>query len=346
METTKALYHFNEEQQDATLQLLKDKLCISLNDGRKIFWYYEQVRRENVYTFRYAEYPPQSLQVSTSVLADELEMRTKRSSKKANVGKIAPLAKVLLVFLAIILLAYFLLVPWIASALANRFPVSYEKTIGDQAFQAMKSSFVIDEKRTAYINDFFGQMDVPSRYNVQITVVKGDVVNAFALPGGHIVVYDKIIEGLQSYPELAALLAHEFTHVENRHTVRTMLRQFSSSVFLSLIMGDATAVGGVILNNAEELKSLSYSRSLEKEADENGARLLAERDIDCAGFVRLFQLLKKESGTVQPTEWLSSHPDLNKRIGTIQDNVFCKNSTPSANATLEALFKKVKSTDW
>jgi predicted Zn-dependent protease len=346
MTETKGIYHFGEEQQEADISLLKDKLSITLRDGRRIFWYYREIIKEHVYDFRYTKYPPQLLRVSSSQFADELHSRIEKGKKSLNAGKIAPLAKVLLVFIVFILLAYFLLVPWIASALASRFPVSYEKTIGDQAFNAMKTGFVVDEKKTAYINDFFGYMDIPSRYNVQITVVKGDVVNAFALPGGHIVVYDKIIDGLQSYPELAALLAHEFTHVENRHTVRTMLRQFSSKVFLSLLMGDATAVGGVILNNADELKSLSYSRSLEKEADENGARLLAERKIDCAGFVRLFHLLKKESGTVQPTEWLSSHPDLNKRIETIQDNVFCKNSTPSTSATLQELFKKLQGKDW
>jgi Zn-dependent protease with chaperone function len=339
---TNCIYHFNEEQQEAKIELLKNKLSILLKNNRQVFWYYDQVKRDNVYTFRYTEYPPQLIRISSSLLADELEKQILKTGKKVNVGKTAPLLKLLLFVFAFLLLAYFLLVPWIASALAGRFPLSYEKSIGDRTFNAMKADFVVDEKKTAYINDFFSQMNVPSKYDVEIVVVKGDMVNAFALPGGHIVVYDKLLNQLESYPELAALLSHEFTHVENRHTVKTLFRQLGSKIFLSLIIGDATAVGGVIINNADDLKSLSYSRALETEADENGARLLADRKIDCGGFVRLFQVLKKEVAGKQPSEWISSHPNLDKRIEKIEENPFCKNSSFQVDSTLHTLFLRLK----
>ncbi len=339
---TNCIYHFNDEQQEAKIELLKNKLLITLKNNRQVFWYYDQVRRDNVYSFRYTEYPPQLIRLNSSQLADELEGQIAKSSKKVKVGKTAPLLKLLLFVFAFLLLAYFLFVPWIASALAGRFPLSYEKSIGDRTFNAMKQDFVLDEKKTAYINDFFSQMKIASRYDVEIVVVKGDMVNAFALPGGRIVVYDKLINELGSYPELAALLSHEFTHVENRHTVKTLFRQLGSKVFLSLILGDATAVGGVIINNADDLKSLSYSRALETEADENGARLLADRKIDCGGFVRLFQVLKKEVAGQEPSEWISSHPNLEKRIEKIKENPFCKNNSPQMDSTLQNLFLRLK----
>lgn len=345
MDTTKGIYHFNEEEQEVKLSLLKDKLCIHLPDNRQIFWYYEQIKQEGLYNFKYTAYPPQMVQVSTSMFANELTTRIQRGSRGPNVGKVAPLLKVLIVFLVIALLAYFLLVPWIASALASRFPVSYEKTIGDQAYNSMKAGFTIDKNKTAYINQFYKQLAVPSKYDVQIVVVKGDVMNAFALPGGHIVVYDKLIYNLNAYPELAALLSHEFTHVENRHTVRSLFRTLGSKVFLSLVLGDATAVGTVIIDNADELKSLSYSRSLETEADENGARLLAERGIDCSGFEGLFNTLKKETKGVETSEWISSHPQLDKRIKNIKENVFCKGATPKSDTTLRTLFLQMQTAE-
>jgi Zn-dependent protease with chaperone function len=340
---TNAIYRFNDEEQKATVSFLKNKLSILLENKREVFWYYEQIKREQVYTFKYAEYPLQTIQLSSSSLADELEMRITKGSKAVNVGKMAPLLKLLLFFFAFLLLAWLFLVPWIASALAGRFPISYEKSIGDQTFNAMKADFVVDEKRTAYVNEFFDQMKISSRYDVQIFVVKGDLVNAFALPGGRIVVYDQLINKLDSYPELAAMLTHEFTHVENRHTIKTLFRQLGSKVFLSLVFGDATAVGGVVISNADELKSLSYSRSLEKEADENGARLLADRKIDCNGFVRLFTLLKKETpANSENAEWISSHPNLDKRIKNIEDHPFCQGSLSKMDSTLHSLFLKVK----
>jgi Zn-dependent protease with chaperone function len=344
---THAIYSFNEEEQPATISFQKKKLSILLKNKREIFWYYEQIKRNNVYTFQYAHYPLQLLRLSSSTVADELENRIQKGNKTVYVGKMAPLLKVLLFFIAFLIIAYLFLVPWIASALAGRFPLSYEKSIGDQTFNAMKNDFVIDVKKTAYINDFFSQMNVPSKYNVQIVVVKGEVVNAFALPGGRIVVYEKLISKLNSYPELAALLAHEFTHVESRHTIKTLFRQLGSKIFLSLVLGDATAVGGVIINNADDLKSLSYSRALEKEADENGARLLADRKIDCDGFVRLFEILKQETkGDPKTAEWISSHPNLDKRVENIKDNPFCKNSLSQTDSVLQQLFVNLKTAEW
>lgn len=339
---TNGIYSFNGEEQAANISMLKTKLSILLKNNREVFWYYDQIKRDNVYSFRYTEYPPQLLRLSSSVLADELENRIQKGSKRVNVGKMAPLLKVLIFFFALLLIAYLFLIPWIASALANRFPISYEKSIGDQTFNAMKADFVLDEKKTAYINEFFIGLKIQSRYDIQIVVIKGDVVNAFALPGGRIVVYDQLLKKLSSYPELAALLAHEFTHVENRHTVRTLLRQLGSKVFLSLVLGDARAVGGIIINNADDLKSLSYSRALEKEADDNGARLLADRKIDCSGYIKLFNVLKKETQGSQPQEWINSHPNLDKRIKNVENNPFCKNSVPQIDSTLYNSFLRIK----
>src|SRR5215213_5217875 len=121
---TNAIYRYNEEEQKATVSLLKNKLSILLENNREVFWYYEQIKRNQVYTFKYAEYPLQTIQLSSSALADELELRITKGNKAVNVGKMAPLLKVLLFFFAFLLIAWLFLVPWIASALAGRFPVS------------------------------------------------------------------------------------------------------------------------------------------------------------------------------------------------------------------------------
>jgi len=99
-----------------------------------------------------------------------------------------------------------------------------------------------------------------------------------------------------------------------------------------------------MIRNADNLKGLSYSRNLEKEADMNGLRILSERKIDCNGFVRLFELLKNESQTmgVQPAEWISSHPDLEKRIDYIKKNELFNKNGSELNETLKTLFLKIK----
>jgi predicted Zn-dependent protease len=234
--------------------------------------------------------------------------------------------------------------PWIAGLIAGTIPVSYEKEMGSQLYATIKKTYTVDEKRTAYINAFFDEMKVPSAYNIQITVIKNEVANAYAMPGGYIVVHDQLLQGITTYPELAALLSHEFIHIENRHSMRALFGSLSNYLFLSLILGDIGTITAVLVSHTHHLKNLSYSRGLEKEADEQGLKILAERNIDCNGFVRLFGVLQKEVGE-EPAEWVSSHPNLKKRIRNIQQNKTCRQMQASNNETLQQLFLQIKKQD-
>lgn len=345
------------EEQDATILLLKDKMSIGLRDEhgnpRIVYWPYEQVIRDNFWKrgqaiVRCGTYPVQTIEVNEKEFADKLENIFKAREKSWISRTLNRNALRMLKFFAVILFllvaAYFWLVPLLADRLAKRVPVSYEEQLGDGMYGAMKPSFTIDGIKTAYINDFFRELKIESKYNIRITVIKEDVANAFAMPGGNIVVYDKILTGMNSYEDLAALLSHEFTHVNERHTTRSLFRQMASSLFLSIILGDIGTMGNVIISNADNLKSLDYSRKLEKEADMNGLKLLSERRIDCNGFVHLFKMLEKEEQKMndKPAEWISSHPDLERRIDYLkEDKLFNKNGVEK-NETLEALFSKIE----
>jgi beta-barrel assembly-enhancing protease len=349
MQTNATYTYSSHAPLPAYITLQKHALQISLwtSEGeRTVIWHYDQMAKDakSDFDFAYATYPVQIIAVHSKELADQLTQRLQDNKKAYFSKRRSTILKVVTGFAVLLAVAYFFILPWVAAGFANRIPASYEKEMGDQIFNNMKSDFEIDASKTAYLNDFFQQLKVPSQYDIQITVVKSDIANAFAMPGGHIVVYDKIINNMASYPELAALLAHEFIHVENRHSLKSIFRQLSSTLFISMLMGDAGAVGDIIIGNANHLKSLSYSRSLEKEADENGLALLTQRHIDCNGFVRLFQLLKKET-TAEESEWVSSHPNLNKRIKNIQQNALCQEQKAINDSTLQYLFLKLKTAD-
>ena len=348
------------EEQNATILLLKDKLSIGLRDEhgnpRIVYWPYEQIIKDKFWKrgqsiVRCGTYPIQTIEVDVKEFADKLE-ETLRENERSWLGRFMNknqrrMIRMLSIFIVILVSAYIWLVPFLAERLANKVPVSYEERLGDGMYNALKASFVIDAEKTAYINDFFRELNIDSKYNIHITVVNENVANAFAMPGGNIVVYNKILMSMSSYEDLAALLSHEFTHVNERHTTRSLFRQMASSLFLSIILGDIGTLGNVIINNADDLKGLSYSRKLEKDADMNGLKLLSDRKIDCNGFIRLFELLKKEIGQTdgQPTEWISSHPDLEKRIAyTKSSEQFNKNGVEK-NETLQTLFLKIKTGD-
>jgi Zn-dependent protease with chaperone function len=345
------------EEQDATILFLKDKLSIGIRDEhgnpRIVFWSYDQIIRDSFWKrgqslVRCGTYPVQTIEVGAKEFADKLESIFKdreRSWVSRTLNKnVMGLVRVLAVFFVLLAAAYIWLIPFLAERLAKKVPISYEERLGDGIYNELKPSFVIDGEKTAHINDFFRELNINSNYNIRITVVNENIANAFAMPGGNIIVYDKLIAGMSSYEELAALLSHEFTHVNEKHTTRSLFRKLASSLFLSILLGDVGSVGNVIISNADDLKGLSYSRKLEKEADMNGLRLLSERKIDCNGFIRLFELLQKEVSETkdQPAEWISSHPDLNKRIAYTKSNELFNRNGIEINETLKTLFFKIK----
>jgi predicted Zn-dependent protease len=343
------IYSYNGNDQNAEISLEKNRLAISIKDEygqpRSVYWYYDAIEKEGYNAFAHTGSPKQVLRPQSSETYGLILQKLEKRKRPGRSFKAAAFLKVLLVLIILAVLFYFYGVPWLAGKMANRFPIEYEKKLGAQMYNAIKGSFQIDEKRTAYVNDFFRQMNIPSNYDIQITVVKSDVANAFAMPGGHIVIYDKVLNGMSSYEELAALLSHEFTHIENRHSLRSIFRQYSSQIFLSLLFGNLDAASSVLVGNADGLKGLSYSRSLETEADENGAALLAQRKIDCQGFVRLFQLLKKETAGAHTPELINSHPNLDNRITHIGELESCRKNVPVRDTALHGAFLRIQTAD-
>lgn len=245
-----------------------------------------------------------------------------------------------LAILGLLFLLYLLIVPWLSSKLASKVSIKTEKQIGDAVYDALGLASQEDSAKSYILNNFFNVMEVPTAYNIRITVVNSSTVNAFALPGGRIVVYSALLDEIGSYPELAALLSHEFTHINNKHSTKSIFRRLGSKVFLGLLFGRFGTVTNVVVNNADNLKSLKYSRNLEKEADIDGLAILTKRNIDPRGFVDLFNHMKEAAPANAMPEFLASHPDIDKRISYILQ------ASPGASikedTTLKVIFEKLK----
>jgi predicted Zn-dependent protease len=196
-----------------------------------------------------------------------------------------------------------------------------------------------DKDATVVLNEFFKELKVTTEYNIRITVVNSEIVNAFALPGGNIVVYSALLKQIRTYPELAALLSHEFTHVNNKHPTKSIFRQLGSRVFLSLLFGKFGSVTSVMIDQADRFKTLKYSSRLEKEADIEGLALLKERKIDPEGFAALFKHLKNAAPESVSPEFLNSHPDIDKRVEYIREA--SKNAMVEENKQLKTIFEKL-----
>ena len=133
-------------------------------------------------------------------------------------------------------------------------------------------------------------------YTIRAFVVDRKQVNAFAAPGGYVVLFRGLIERAGNPEEVAGVLAHEIQHVAQRHATRALVRQASTGLLLAAMTGDASGVFVYGVEAARTLGTLRYSRQAEEEADLEGLRLLVAAGIEPAGMVTFFESLRRKEG--------------------------------------------------
>lgn len=245
-------------------------------------------------------------------------------------------------FLAVCVFAYFWLLPWVGERSAILVPIEVEIRMGDELNNIYVDESGANDSASYFANEFVKGMQVTTDYPLQVQVVRSNEINAFALPGGHIVVYTGILEKMDSYEEFAALLGHEITHVTNRHSLRSILRTAASSVLIATLFGDISGVSSAVLQQADEFKQLDYSRELETEADNNGLDLMVRNKVNPEGMVKLLEILKVEAMEMPAMmKYLSSHPETQARIDNIKANPQMKNEFP-VNTDLKIAFERLQ----
>lgn len=221
--------------------------------------------------------------------------------------------------LALVLGAYFVGIPTFAGALAQVVPVSWEEALGNYVLNEVVSK----EQRcndprvvkpvTAIVQRLLAA-GPKTPYHYHVIVADVPEVNAFALPGGDIVVFTGILTKTKSPEELAGVLAHEIQHVQCRHATKSLIRRASLGLLLASVTGNHSALGHVV-GVAGNLGMLGYSRKDEAQADRRGMRLLEAAKIDPYAMVRMFEMLEKEAPDLpQGLDFLSDHPDTAARL--------------------------------
>ncbi len=151
-----------------------------------------------------------------------------------------------------------------------------------------------------------------TEYDHHIWVVKEDLVNAYTLPGGYILVNSGLIEFSGSPEEVAAVIAHELGHVEHRHVVSRMIKEFGLTIVFSVLSGGDP----VLLSElSRSLLSNMFNRKQEEEADGFSWDLMIRADLDPRVLATFFRKLKDEYPTMpEEFEFMSTHPHHSARI--------------------------------
>ena len=183
--------------------------------------------------------------------------------------------------------------------------------------------------------------ELAERFAWQVLLIRDPTVNAFALPGGFMGVQTGLIGVVGSRDELASVLAHELSHITQRHIARMMAQEKRMTPVMigSLILGalaasrnpaaaQALAIGG---SAAVAQSQLNFSRDMEREADRTGFGLMQPGGFAPSGFVTMFQKLEQANRINDNGSWpyLRSHPLTTQRIADMQSRL-----PPGTRATM------------
>ena len=229
--------------------------------------------------------------------------------------------------IALLALSPLLLVLWLfsqtgnlAEAIADRIPLEQEQALGRQAFESMRGTLRLlpDSPMHRVVVSLGQRLSQGSRYRYQFHLADDPALNAFALPGGIIVVNRGLIEATRRPEELAGVLAHEIEHVELRHGTAGLVRELGWRALWTWVSGDW---GGTLAGQAAaELGSLKFSRDAESAADEAGFNRLVAAGIDPSGMADFFAILARKSAD-SPPAFLSTHPASEAREERLRERV-------------------------
>jgi beta-barrel assembly-enhancing protease len=201
--------------------------------------------------------------------------------------------------------------PAVGGLVARLVPASVERKLGASMADSLAPKSAVCESGSLdqVIASIRRRLDVPE--SVEIRVSQSPVVNAFAAPGGFLILNRGLIERMQTPEQLAAVIAHEMQHVSERHSMKAIGRAAALQVTVALLLGDVSSVAAMM---AGELTALSYQRGDEAAADLNAAETLRQAGISP---LAMSAALNNLSGPDVP-KYLSSHPDTGERIEAIE----------------------------
>ena len=211
-------------------------------------------------------------------------------------------------------------VPVFAGPLARATPIQMEKDMGRSFDAQMGAMFrrcegeagqgVLDELGTRLSM----QSDTP--FDVRVRAVQAPFVNAFALPGGSVLVTDDLIREAETPDELAAVVAHEVAHIEKRHVMQAVWRSLGVGLLLDAVVGGGTGAGQQAVLLAGQATDLRYGREAELEADARGQALLTAAGMSSQGMAPFFARMHGEGEDKRlatAAEFVSTHPDSARR---------------------------------
>lgn len=266
-----------------------------------------------------------------------MKFTPKELQGNVNVSKTHPLTELLWLVGGLMLLLgiTFFLLGISADWAASKTPVRVENWLGSLALNEFpaEQSPALQHRLDALLAA--APKDSPLHaYDFTIYRAETEDVNALALPGGRIVVFDGLLEQVESENELAMVLAHELGHFAHRDHLRGLGRGLGLAVASVLFLGENNSASDLISKSLLTFQ-VKYSQAQESAADQFGIELLTARYGHAGGATSFFARLAEDAGSKIPYI-LASHPHPQARIDALlrqinKNNTAVKKTLPLAD---------------
>lgn len=220
---------------------------------------------------------------------------------------------------------------------AQAVPVDWEIKAGDKLFEQIVATkrLVKDSALDAQlklITDPLVAGIKDNRYPLKFHIVEDPTLNAFAMPGGNVVVHSGLLMAADSPEEVAGVLGHEIAHVTQRHSIRSVISSAGLFLVLQTMLGDVTSVAAVLANNSAFLLDRKFSRDFERDSDNQGWDYLIAANIKPEGMITFFTKMQEEEKRLREKmkeatsidldtsalTVLSTHPATEERMKNLQ----------------------------
>ncbi len=296
------------------------------NNDRLIFFSHPDQPDVTVYT------PDHSVLRDPHLVHDrQLSAQLSAVRGKKHLGRLIGLS--ILAMLLGSLVALWLLKEPLVGLVAGLVPAEAEVALGDVVFGQVEATMrVIDDPNLqAEVDELVAPLlaVVPDTgYQFDFHVVDNPELNAFAIPGGHVVLHSGLLLEAETPEQVLGVLGHELAHVTERHSLRQMVSAAGLFVVVQMLLGDVSGIVAVVADGGLQLLTLGFSRDFEREADEVGWEYLTVAGIDPRGLTQFFEklqaqqqeMLGEEGAEVQEAlGFLSTHPATEERISKLRE---------------------------
>ncbi len=220
-----------------------------------------------------------------------------------------------------------MLMGMMVNVIVARIPLQWEQELGDKVMAELKEKETFVDDSAMYTNLVRAVTPllaaVPTNtLGYKLYLLREPLPNAFALPGGHIVVTTSLMEMADRPEDVAGVVAHEVAHMTKKHVFRKIIASSGPYILCRLFMRDNSGLLGVLAGSSQLLVAQSFSQEYETEADDVGWDYMVAAHLDPRGLPDMLKRLQDQYDSMHlghlVPQAFSSHPATEKRIRRLQ----------------------------